>query len=322
MKRKRLEILLLCLLAANCANGQASVDNPAPDKQSTGAQNAARRNNEKRSAADLKAEFERIARKSGGRVGVAATVLETGDTVSFNAGERFPLQSVYKLPIAMAIFSQVEAGKIKLDQKLRIEKDEVSKSSTVLSAEKFPNGVERSVEELLRLTVSESDNTASDALLKLAGGAGAVMNYLGELGIEEIVVANYEKELHADWQAQYRNYATPKAAIELLGALQASRGISEPNRARLLRFMIESPTGPRRLKGLLPAGTTVAHKTGTSGTRKNLTPATNDIGIVDLPDGRHLAVAVFVADSSADQTTREETIAKIARAAFEYWSEK
>jgi beta-lactamase class A len=76
------------------------------------------------------------------------------------------------------------------------------------------------------------------------------------------------------------------------------------------------------LKGLLPPGTVVAHKTGTDGTFGGLTRATNDIGIITLPDGRHLAIAVFVRDSTADEATRERTIAAAARAAYDRWVTK
>ena len=86
--------------------------------------------------------------------------------------------------------------------------------------------------------------------------------------------------------------------------------------------MSESSTGPQRLKGLLPAGTVVAHKTGSSWTENGITAATNDIGIVTLPNGRHLAIAVFVSDSPADQATREGVIAKIARAVWERFAAK
>jgi beta-lactamase class A len=84
--------------------------------------------------------------------------------------------------------------------------------------------------------------------------------------------------------------------------------------------MVDSTPGPKRLKGLLPAGTIVAHKTGTDTTRNGVTAATNDVGIITLPDGRHLAIAVFVKDSTATQDAREATIAKAARAAFDRWS--
>jgi beta-lactamase class A len=85
--------------------------------------------------------------------------------------------------------------------------------------------------------------------------------------------------------------------------------------------MIESPTGQKRLKGLLPKGTVVAHKTGTSGTRDGVTAATNDVGIITLPNGRHLAVAIFVSDSPADEATRERVIAEIAKALWDEWKD-
>jgi beta-lactamase class A len=81
--------------------------------------------------------------------------------------------------------------------------------------------------------------------------------------------------------------------------------------------MTATRTFPTRLKGRLPAGTKVAHKTGSSGSRNGVSAATNDIGIITLPDGRHLAVAVFLRDSKADEKARDAAIAKVARAAWE-----
>ena len=90
--------------------------------------------------------------------------------------------------------------------------------------------------------------------------------------------------------------------------------------ALLLKLLIETKTKPNRLKGLLPKDAVVAHKTGSSGSRDGITAATNDIGIITLPNGRHLAIAVFVSDSPADEKTREAVIARIARAAWDKWS--
>ena len=83
--------------------------------------------------------------------------------------------------------------------------------------------------------------------------------------------------------------------------------------------MTESRTGPKRIKGLLPAGTKVSHETGSSNTVNGWTHATNDIGIVELPKGNHLAVAIFVADSRAGEAMRDRVIAEIARAAWDYF---
>jgi beta-lactamase class A len=264
---------------------------------------------------ELRNQIKQIASAAKGRVGVAATVLETGESISFNPDEHFPMQSVYKLPIGMAVLQQVDAGKINLAQRVRVERsDFIGRGQHSPVRDKNPNGIELSVGELLRFMVSESDGTASDVLLKLVGGAEAVSKYLNELKVNEVIVANTEKEIGQDWETQYRNWASPKGAVALLRALHERRGFSGQSQALLLKLMIESPTGAKRLKGLLPAGTIVAHKTGTSGTVNGVTAATNDIGLVTLPNGRHLAVAVFVADSPANGATREDVIARITQA--------
>jgi len=108
-------------------------------------------------------------------------------------------------------------------------------------------------------------------------------------------VATTEAAMARGEQVQYRNWATPDAMVGLMTA---------------------SKTGPGRIKGLLPEGTVVAHKTGSSGTVHGLTRATNDVGLVTLPDGKHLAVVVFVSDTKAGEATRDAVIAKIARAAW------
>ena len=72
-----------------------------------------------------------------------------------------------------------------------------------------------------------------------------------------------------------------------------------------------------RLKADLPANTVVAHKAGTSGVDAGIAHATNDIGLITLPDGRRLAIAVFVTDSRADEATREKVISCIAKEAYD-----
>lgn len=270
--------------------------------------------------ANLQRDVQQIATLAKGRVGVSALILETGQTsVSLNAQDHFPMQSVYKLPISMAVMKQVDAGKIKLDQKVPITREDyVGKDAHSPIRDKYPQGTELTVDELLRFALSESDGTASDALMKLAGGPQAVQAYLTELGISGLIVLDTERALAQDHSLQYRNYASPAAAIALLTALHEHRRLSESSQALLLKYMILSSPGAKRLKGELPAGTTVAHKTGTSGTEKGITAATNDIGIITLPNGNHLAIAVFVSDSPADIATREGVIAKIARAAFDW----
>ena len=267
----------------------------------------------------LSDSLTQIAALAKGHVGVSAVVLETGKTIaSLNPQDHFPMQSVYKLPISMAVMKQVDEGKIRLEQKVAVTKsDFVRAGQHSPIRDRNPNGVEITVSELLRFAISESDGTASDVLMKVAGGPEAIKSYLSGLNINEMIVANSEKEIGRDWDTQFRNWSTPDAAVALLRALHEKRGLSESSQALLLKYMVESTPGAKRLKGLLPAGTVVAHKTGTSGTQKGTTAATNDIGIITLPKGQHLIIAVFVSDSSADEATREGVIAKIAKVVFD-----
>ena len=269
---------------------------------------------------ELRDRIEQIAQASQGRVGVTATVLETGESVSLNGNQQFPMQSVYKFPIAMAVLAQVDQGNLKLDQKIRIEASDIVQDSRIL--EKNSQGMKFSLAELLKYMVSESDSTACDTLLRLIGEPQRVTEYLRNLGINDIVVANTENEIQfgQDPALQYRNYATPDAAVHLLQAFYAGRGLSESSQTLLRQWMTETSTGPNRIKRLLPEGTVVAHKTGTSATVDGVTAATNDVGLVTLPNRQHMAIAVFVADSQANDGIREEVIAKVARATWDEWS--
>ena len=321
MKVLWLGYLFLSLSFTGCANKTAESNvvknNNATDKPVNSSELKA----SDPSTSALRNQIEQIASTAKGRVGVAATLLETGESVALNADGQYPMQSVYKLPIAMAVLERVDRGEFKLEQKIRVEKsDMVREGQASPIRDRHPDGVELTIDDLLRFMVSDSDGTACDVLLKNVAKPESVMHYLRSLGVNGVIVANTEKELGADNSLQYRNWAQPESVIVLLRALQEGRTLSQPSRALLMQSLTESPTGPKRLKGLLPATANVAHKTGTSGTVKDLTAATNDVGLISLPNGRHLAIAVFVSDSTADLATREEVIAKIARAAWDYWS--
>jgi beta-lactamase class A len=270
----------------------------------------------------LTERFAELAKTSGGRVGICVQSVDGGDAQTLNGGERFPMQSVYKLPIAMAVLDLVDRGTLTSSQTVTLgpaDMADVHFHSPLRDAHPR-GGIAISVRDLIRAAIVDSDGVASDALYRLAGGGTRVTAYLRRLGITGMGVVATEREMAKDPMAQYRNYATPRAAVDLLRVLWAGRGVSSAARELLLKDLAESVPGANRIKGQLPAGTAVAHKTGTDATRGGLTRATNDIGIITLPDGRHLALAVFVKDSTADESTRERTIAAAARLAFDAWT--
>jgi beta-lactamase class A len=317
----RLLALVITVTTFACASSSVRTQESTLNKKASSPNLQGSNANQSATSQDstLNSEIKTIAAEANGRVGVTALVLETGETVaSLNPRDHFPMQSVYKLPISLAVMQAVDAGKIKLNDKVAVTKsDMVGPAAFSQVRDRYPNGTSLTVEELLRYTLLISDGTTSDVLMRIAGGPAAVQSYLEKLGITDWKVVDTENAFSRDHSLQYRNWATPEAAVALLRALYERRGMSEASQTLILKLMTESTTGPNRLKGLLPAGTVVAHKTGTSGTEKGITAATNDIGIITLPNGKHLAIAVFVADAAADTPKREGAIAKIAQAAFQ-----
>lgn len=310
----------VALLTIACTN--RNVDNKNTEQNSQPIVTPAVTTSDPSKSNELLDRIQEISNAAQGKVGVAATVLETGETIALNGNQRFPMQSVYKFPIGMAVLAQVDQGKLQLEQRVRITPDSfISERQHSPIRDQYPQGVELTVAELLKYMVSESDGTACDVLLQLMGGAKTVMGRLQDLDVDGIVVLDTERELGQNNSVQYRNWATPEATVELLKALHQGRGLSTSSRALLLQLMTETPTGPRRIKGRLPKGTVVAHKTGTSRTVDGVTAATNDVGLVTLSNGRQMAIAVFVSDAKADDATREDVIAQIAKTLWDEWSQ-
>lgn len=317
---KRIALICIFLTCCGACGSRIGVLRRVEVDSSSPSANDKTQSREQAQLSALQEQIGEIAAPAEGRVGVAAVLLENSENIaSLNPQNHFPMQSVYKLPIGMAVMKQVDAGKISLEQKVRVAKEDyIGRAAHSPIRDKYPKGTELTVSELLRFALSESDGTASDVLMKLAGGAESVQAYLSDLGITDLKVVDAEGSFVADHSLQFRNWATPDAAVALLRVLHERRGLSESSQILLLKYMIESKPGAKRLKGLLPAATVVAHKTGTSGTEKGITAATNDIGLITLPDGKHLAIAVFVSDSPADEAIREGVIAQTAKAVWDY----
>jgi beta-lactamase class A len=265
----------------------------------------------------LRQQISTIAADAHGKVSVACSLPGSSLNCDLNPNAHPPMQSVFKLPLALAVLHQVEQGKLSLDQSIRfLPEDRILPHAYSPLQDKYPEAnVDVPMPELLRLTVSLSDNVAADILLRIAGGPGVVNNYIASLGITGFHLQDGERALHREVALQYRNWFEPAGAVQLLRRIGDNSPLTPPHTDLLLNWMESTRTV--RLKGDLPNGTRVAHKSGTSDVDNGVAHATNDIGLITLPDGRRLAIAVFVTDSSADEATREKVIAQIAKAAYD-----
>jgi len=227
------------------------------------------------------------------------------------------MQSVFKLPLALAILHGVEQGTFTLPQPVRFRpEDRILPHTHSPLQDLHPDAnVDVAIRELLRLMVAQSDNVAADMLLRLAGGPQAVGGYIASLGIAGFHLEDGEHALHRDVSAQYRNWFEPAGAVQLLRMIGDHSPLT-PEHTDLLLSWMEASVGTR-LNVDLPKGTRFAHKSGTSGVDRGVAHATNDIGLITLPDGRRLAVAVFITDSTADEAARDRVIARIGKAVYD-----
>jgi beta-lactamase class A len=267
----------------------------------------------------LRARIEHIIDRARGRVGVAVMGLDDNDTLMFSGNGKFPMQSVYKFPLALTVLHEVDRGKFALNQPVLITKADLLPGTWSPLREKYPGGnIKLTLSELLSYTVSQSDNNGCDILFRLLGGPKTVDGHIHSLGVRDLAVISTEEEMHRAWDVQYTNWSTPAAMAQLLSMFYHGQILSPKSKEFLWQAMVETGSGPRRIKGHLPEGTVVAHKTGSSGTNDDgITAATNDAGIVTLANGKHVAIVVFVSDATSEERACEDVIAEIARAVWD-----
>jgi beta-lactamase class A len=264
-----------------------------------------------------------IATAAKGQVSVACSLPGVKLDCNYHPDAHVPMQSVFKFPLAIAVLQQVEAGKLNLDQQVHFATADLYPGSYSPLQDKYPKAnVDVPLRELLRLSVSLSDNVATDILLRLIGGPATVQQSMNALGFPQIHVRDTEASMHDDESRQYRNDAEPQAMVALLRLLADHSPLTPQHTALLNEWMEALVSSPKRIRGQLPAGTVVAHKSGSSGIEHGMAAATNDVGLITLPDGRRLALAIFVTDAHADTDTIEATIAAIAKAIYDEASTK
>lgn len=273
-----------------------------------------------RAQTDLQQEIYRIAADAHGKVAVACSLPHSTLNCDLNAHAHSPMQSVSRLPLAVTALHLVEDGRFPLDQPVHFMLgDRILPYTESPLQDKYPEAnVDVPLQELLRLSTSQSDPVAADILLQVVGGSAAVNSYMASIGVNGFHLEASEHALSRDPNAQYRNWIEPASAVQLLRRISDGSLLNPEHTQLLLTWMRDTSLGQHKLKANLPARAVVMHQPGSSPFPFNgVTPVTNDIGLITLPDGRRLAIAVFITDSDADGPTRNGVIARIAKAAYE-----
>lgn len=267
----------------------------------------------------LRMKLNAMVDSSGIKTGFAFMNPETKDTLSVNGNKQFTLMSVVKLAQAVVILKNVDEGKLQLDQQLHFSKDDIRKNTHSPMLDQFPGKTEfdLSLKETIKYAVTESDNNACDRLYKLVSPK-EVTATLHQLGITEIEIATDYTHMKED--SIFVNHCSPFAMITLLQLLQERKLLSDSSTGFLLQIMVETNNPADRIKGQLPTGTKVAHKTGTMSTDSTgLCPAFNDVGIVYFPNGKPLYVSVFLSDTKAAPEKNAAHIALLTRMVWDFY---
>ncbi len=270
----------------------------------------------------LQEQVNAIVASHRARIGVAIENADASEKAGYQDETFFPMQSVFKFPIALAVLDKVDKGELRLNQRIFLRKSDLRPGTWSPLREKYKNGnVSVPLKEILRTTMKDSDNNGCDILLGLAGGPQAVTAYLRRIGIENMTVATTERAMHGDWAIQARNRATPAATNRLLKLFYEKKLLKPDTQAFLWAAMRDSMVSPERLRNGLPPKTPLIHKTGTSmAFYKKQGNTVNDVGIVILPDGKPLFISVLISHGKEPKAVTEKMIARLSRAAWEHFT--
>lgn len=267
-----------------------------------------------------------IADSVDAKIGVAA-IFSTGDTLLYDnaaatmfssriAGDiAYPLLSVVKFHQALAVCDWLGRNDIPLDSEVQVTPDMLQENTWSPLRDSCPQGGSFSYRELLEYTLESSDNNACDILFSLTGGPEETDRYIRSQGISDFNIECTEAMMHEDISNCYRNWSTPLSAVLLLEDFYATLGADKYSEF-VWQTMASCRTGQSRIPGRIrPEAAMIVHKTGTGDIGLDgRIMAVNDIGIIVLPDGTHISLAVFISDAACSLSECEKIIADMAAA--------
>ncbi len=306
-------------------------------------------NGASRPAPQLESELFELWRAFPGKTGIAVRRIDGGNwSVSQRGNELFPQQSVSKIWVAMTIFDKIDKGLITLNDEVVIGMNDLTLFHQPIRARVLANGqVHETVRSLLEQSITKSDCTANDSLLRYAGGPAAVRAFFREKGITNVRFSEGERHMQSTiagltWQQSYslgnnferaraavpletrsrllNNYiadpidgAAPEAIASALGRLARGELLSRSSTNAMIGIMSRTTSGPNRLKAGLPSGWSFVHKTGTGQVLGALQAGYNDVGIMTAPDGTRYAVVVMMGSTTAPIPDRMQMMQGVSR---------
>lgn len=243
---------------------------------------------------------------SFGRLGVYLFDGRSGHEFLYRGEERFPMCSTFKWLAAAAVLARVDAGRERLERRIRFAKQDLLEYSPVTQS--FADGPGMSVAQLCEAAVADSDNTAANLLLDALGGLEAFNAFLRAQGDSLTRLDRYEPDLNEARPGDPRDTTTPAAMGADLRRLLLGDGLGNGSRRQLTDWMLATRTSGERLRAGLEPGWRLADKTGTgdNGTA-------NDVGVYWTPAGQPVVLCVFLTGARTSRASQAAVMASLGR---------
>lgn len=262
---------------------------------------------------ELKKEIEIIVGGKDLKLGFALYDFSTGKSISINGNDKYPMQSVFKFPIGVALLDCVSRGEFSLSDSVTLTKADLLPDLWSPIRERWPEGVRLPLVSVMTYMVAHSDNSATDFLIHKIGGVARIQDIVNRLGAKKINIRNTEAEIQGSWSVQFDNWTTPNAMVDFLRLMNDGKLLDKANTAVLWEIMASASSGS--VNRLVPKTVTFARKTGYSGANsQGIIAAQNDVGIIEFEDGRRVAYAIFLTDSTLCTDAGYDILAQIGKA--------
>jgi len=228
--------------------------------------------------------------------------LDTGDYFSLNGSAGFSAASMIKVPILVALFQDVDAGRVRLDEKLVLQQVDVGEGSGDMQY--APIGSEYTVLQTATNMITTSDNTATNMVIRRLGGIDVLNQRFSQWGLQQTGLRNLLPDLTGT------NLTSPKELSMLLAMVSQGELLSMKSRDRALDIMQRTVTDTL-LPTSLGEGSTISHKTGDIGS------LVGDTGIIDMPNGKRYAITLMVKRPHNDDRA-QELIRQMAGTVYDY----
>lgn len=273
------------------------------------------------SASDLTSDIQEVIKGKKAQVGVA--VLYKDDAVTVNNDDQYPLMSVFKFHIALAVLKKMEQEGIPLTAVVTLRPSDIDTKTWSPMYKKYKSKkITLSYGDLINYMVSQSDNNACNRLIYFVGGIQNVNAFIKDLGIDQIQLIETEKSMEQDIRKSYNNWSTPLSVAQLLRKVYTEKVLSDKHFAFLEKAMLASASGKDKFRAGLPKEIEVGHKTGMSyRTPEGVRMCDADVGVIYMPEGEKCYLAVLVKDSKESDAVNVKIMADIANKVYSHYSD-